>query len=726
MKVLITGGYGFIGSHVAERFYKEGHQLFIIDNLVTGSKNNLNIKHNFYNLNIADKKCEEIFRTNNIDVVVHLAAQVDVSLSVRDPVLDSESNILGLVNILNLSRKYGVKKVMFASSAAVYGNSQDFPLAETVPVQPISVYGINKSVGENYCQRWKELYGLDTVIMRFANVYGPRQGAKGEAGVISVFMKNMQEGKELVIYGDGNQTRDYIYVEDVADAIYKAVSSTVQCGLMNISANMEYSLNDLLNELSQTGDIKGIRYEERRKGDIDQSRLDNSRAKQELGWSPKYTLAEGLTKTYKWYEHDWNSNKTIAATVETGNNQLKSIKPYIENFVLFAIIVALNISNIHAGYINFSLGLDYNYIYIAAMGILYGKQQSLLATALSTIILINAFLIRGADLVAIVYQPQYLVHFATYLFIAIITGYISDNRERISVDLNLELEHLQERYQFLEKMYLECSQIKNELYTQIVNSSNSIGKTYNIIQELDSLEIENIYTAANTIVAETMKTSAVAIYTVSKDRSYLRQKTKTSAKLNDLPKSLKIGDYEYLKQMMATKKVFSNRDLRPEYPNMAAPIVYDNMVIAIVQLYDLPFESLTFCNENLLKITVMLISDALTKAYLYEQGIQEKKYIKSTRILFPDEFEKVQAEIGKRSQTYDPEMPAVLLRIGVTTADYNSVYQGLASAIRAEDYIGLKRDGNIYVLLVNITSGMIPEVQERIKKAGFDSVHVLG
>lgn len=181
MKVLITGGCGFIGSHVAERFFKEGHEIFIIDNLSAGSRNNVSIQHKFYNLNVADKKCEEVFRVNKIDFVIHLAAQVDVNISDRDPCLDSEANILGLVNMLDLSRKHGVKKFVFASSAAVYGDNQNLPLAETAPAQPISVYGINKSVGEEYCRRWKEMYQLDTVILRFANVYGPRQGVKGEA-----------------------------------------------------------------------------------------------------------------------------------------------------------------------------------------------------------------------------------------------------------------------------------------------------------------------------------------------------------------------------------------------------------------------------------------------------------------------------------------------------------------------------------------------------------------
>ena len=731
MRALITGGYGFIGSHIAERFFKEGHQVFIIDNLSTGAKENLGVQHNFYNLNVADKRCEEVFRTNNLDIVIHLAAQVDVSLSAHDPYLDSESNILGLVNMLDLSRKYGVKKFIFASSAAVYGDTQNLPIPETTPAQPMSIYGINKSNGEDYCHRWKELYGLDTVILRFANVYGPRQGVKGEAGVISVFMKQMMEDKEVVVYGDGSQTRDYVYVEDVADAIYRVASRSCQHDVMNISTNTECSLESLINTLSQSGRIKDVRHEAKKQGDIYKSRLDNTRAIQELGWGSKYTLQEGLKKTYHWYESDWG-RKTVAATVtaaaspKTAGNFFGTARPYLENLILFAFMILLNFSGSYEGIINTSIGLDYNYIYIATMGFLYGKKQSLPATVLSTVLLIYSFLSRGADFVAIVYQSQHMVHFVTYLFIGVVTGYVSDSRERIASDQNITLKNSEKRYKFLENMYLESVQIKDKLYAQIINSEDTISKTYSIIRELDSLEVENVFTAANAIVAEMMNTDAVAIYIVGKNRDYLRQKTKMGAMLNSLPKSLKIQDFNYLEQMMEDKRVFTNKSLKSEYPNMAAPIVYVGRVIAVVQIYDLPFENLTLYHENLLKITAMLISDALGKAYLYEQGIQDKKYIESTRILIAEEFKKIESEIDKRQKTYESELSIALLRITAKELDYNMIYKSLASVIRDEDYIGLKQDGHVYALLPNITPEMVLKVQERIKKVGLNSVDVTG
>lgn len=732
MRVLITGGYGFIGSHIAERFFKEGHEIFIIDNLSTGAKDNVSIRHKFYNFSVADKKCEEVYRIHDPDIVIHLAAQVDVTLSTHDPYLDSESNILGLVNMLDLARRYGVKKFIFASSAAVYGDAANLPVAETAPVQPMSIYGINKSNGEDYCRRWRELYGLNTVILRFANVYGPRQGTKGEAGVISVFMKRMLENREIIIYGDGTQTRDYVYVEDVAEAVYRAANRTDQDDVINISTDTECTLKNLIHVLSQFGRVNEIRHDVKRHGDIDKSRLDNTRAIRQLDWRPKYTLQAGLEKTYRWYESNW-ARRTIAATTTTAQADARTegisfgaVRPYFENLIMFALMILLNFSGGYGGIINPTIGLDYNYIYIATMGILYGKKQSLSATALSAALLIYIFLSRGADLVAILYQSQHLAHFAAYLFIGVVTGYVTDSRERIAADQRLALENLKERYQFLESMYLESVQIKDKLYAQIVNSNDTIAKAYNIVRELDSLEVESVFTAANTIVAETMKTDAVAIYAVGKNGDYLRQKTKIGAALNHLPKSLKISDFAYLQRMMEDKRVFTNKSFLPECPNMAAPIVYEGRVIAVVQLYNVPFERMSLYYENLLNITAMLISDALGRAYLYDQGIQDKKYIESTRILVPGEFEKIQLEIDKRRKNHEAGLPAALLRIIADNTDYRAIHQGLANVIRDEDYIGLKQDGQVYVLLQNITPEKVLTVRERIKSAGLNATDVLG
>ncbi|MFP5105807.1 NAD-dependent epimerase/dehydratase family protein [Neobacillus sp. C211] len=316
MKVLVTGGYGFIGSFVAERFFKEGDEVYIIDNLSTGNKDNVKFKHKFYQLNVEDQTCEGVFQSNRFDVVIHLAAQVNVGTSMVNPYLDSQSNILGLTNILQLSTKYGVEKVVFASSAAVYGLNGDIPLKEDALCDPLSLYGINKWVGELYCKKWTEMFGVDTLCYRFSNVFGPKQGTVGEGGVISIFINNVLEGQPLQVFGDGEQTRDFIYVEDVAYAIYRGVEYDLK-GVYNLSTNTETSVNDFIYTLGNLEDIKEVIYKEPKQGDIKFSRLENKKIKQDLEWEPLHNFQSGLEKTYDWFEN----NRSKKRTTTVGQNQ---------------------------------------------------------------------------------------------------------------------------------------------------------------------------------------------------------------------------------------------------------------------------------------------------------------------------------------------------------------------------------------------------------------------
>jgi len=300
MRVLVTGGCGFIGSHIADRFHAAGSEVSIIDNLSTGAVDNIKDEYRLYRLDIQDAECERVFAESRPDIVVHMAAQADVNTSINNPVLDAASNILGLVNMLHLSCRYGAGKFIFASSAAVYGNSEQVPLREEMNANPLSPYGISKLTGELYCMKWKEIFGLNTLCFRFSNVYGPRQGIKGEGGVVSIFMERLVRNQELVVFGDGTQTRDFIYVEDLAQAVYKSSLGHIS-GVFNLSTNTETSINCLIKTLETIRPVKNVVYKEQRKGDILKSRLDNSRIRMVLGWDMEYSFIDGVKKTFEYF-----------------------------------------------------------------------------------------------------------------------------------------------------------------------------------------------------------------------------------------------------------------------------------------------------------------------------------------------------------------------------------------------------------------------------------------
>ncbi|WP_173915243.1 NAD-dependent epimerase/dehydratase family protein [Halobacillus sp. Marseille-Q1614] len=303
MKVLITGGAGFIGSHIVEELFDSHYEVVVVDNLVTGNLNNLPPQVCIYRQDVR-KDVDDIFTKEKPDYVIHQAAQVSVSHSFTDPLYDCEENILATLNILQACAKHKVKKVVFASSAAVYGNPVYLPIDEAHNVRPISFYGLTKAHAEKYIQLFADTHNLDYSILRYANVYGPRQDARGEAGVIALFIEKLIRGESPVIFGDGKQTRDFIFVKDVARANVAALSNGKN-EIMNIGTGREVSIHEIIEQLaiSLGKPIQPI-LRPAREGDIRSSVLQNEQAQSMLHWSPCYSLKEGLLETVQFYQQE--------------------------------------------------------------------------------------------------------------------------------------------------------------------------------------------------------------------------------------------------------------------------------------------------------------------------------------------------------------------------------------------------------------------------------------
>ena len=307
MKILITGGAGFIGSHVADACLEAGHQVVVVDDLSSGNLANLNPAVKFYQLDIRDPALEEVFATEKPDVVNHHAAQISVPHSVTEPLLDAQINILGLVNVLENCVKHHIKKVIFISSGgAIYGEAEEYPTTEDYPPQPLSVYAINKFAGENYLRFYQHQYGLEYTVLRYANVFGPRQIAQGEAGVVSIFVEKLLQDSAPTIYAypdaPEGMIRDYVYVKDVVRSNL-AVLDRGSNEVFNIGTCEETTTSQLYKTiLWQLGKkiqpLKGPA----RKGDLRRSMLDNSKAFKELGWSPIYSLEDGIRETVTWFK----------------------------------------------------------------------------------------------------------------------------------------------------------------------------------------------------------------------------------------------------------------------------------------------------------------------------------------------------------------------------------------------------------------------------------------
>ncbi len=303
MNILVTGGAGFIGSHLVDGLIAEGHHVIIVDNLSTGSRKNLNPKAVFYEEDIRHTDAlDRIFADEQVQIVFHEAAQTLVPYSMEHPKEDAELNIMGLINVLDMCRKYHVEKIIFSSSAAVYGDNLNVPLKEDQPLMPTSFYGLTKVTAEKYIQLYHDVFGLSYAILRYSNVYGERQGSHGEGGVVYVFSKALAQGKNLTIFGDGEQSRDFIYVKDVARANIKAMDAAVPSGIYNVSTAIETTINALKEILLYFSRVPvQVSYADARGGDIYRSALDNTAAKQVLQWKPATKLLQGLQTTYSYF-----------------------------------------------------------------------------------------------------------------------------------------------------------------------------------------------------------------------------------------------------------------------------------------------------------------------------------------------------------------------------------------------------------------------------------------
>ncbi|MGA1796580.1 MAG: NAD-dependent epimerase/dehydratase family protein [bacterium] len=302
MRILVTGGAGFIGSHCADAFLRAGHEVVIVDNLSSGRRENLPERARFHHLDIRDQRMKDVVAEERPEVICHHAAQVSVRISVDDPVLDAEINIIGGIRLVGYAKEFGVRRFIFSSTGgAIYGEQVEFPATESHPTRPLCPYGVAKLSFEKYLDYYHQIFGLDYSILRYSNIYGPRQDPFGEAGVVAIFTERFLEGKQPVINGDGEQTRDFLYVGDVARANVMALDlEGSHC--INIGTGQETSINAIFNLLKDlTGSDMGEVHGPAKMGEQQRSVIAPRLAFDRMGWRPEMSLKAGLALTVEYF-----------------------------------------------------------------------------------------------------------------------------------------------------------------------------------------------------------------------------------------------------------------------------------------------------------------------------------------------------------------------------------------------------------------------------------------
>ena len=597
--------------------------------------------------------------------------------------------------------------------------------------------GTRQEYSEEFVLAWSREHGVQSSVVILPEVFG--EGMSSEDSVIARLLCATCEQENFQLHGRDDVPVPVLYSEDAAHAILMIIQQELKQERIAVSSEEAMSfmqvvltVNGFLN-LPQV-DVLGQGKEFSWIGEGAECAEDaEGEACYELRLKPKYHAAEMLKPVYEWYAThggaDADGAEAAAADADSAagqdkeengeqeNSKLEKYKPYLENIGLFVVIVILSFLQGKTP-VNSATGLDIAYIYIIIMGILYGKKQSLPAVLPSMALLTWGLLNQHGELASIFYVPENIFHYSTYLFLGVFTGYISDNWRGQINSLGYKLNHFARRYSFLQENYQKSIEIKDKLYHQIINSDDSIGWLYGIIRQLDTVEVEDIFTQAAAVTGRIMGTQNVAIYVMGKDQFYLRQKVRLGDKTAQLPHSRRTEDNPYIMDMLANHHLFVNHGLQLGLPDLAAPIIYDGRMIAVIEIYGMNFEQWSIYQQNLLSVTARLISMAMGKAYLYEEGIHSRRFVPQTRILQPEEFAKLEKGLLARAALQE-NVRNVLLELSCAGMSYQELDNKLSGAIRQEDAVGLKED-RVFLLLHDVDDTGMQLVRQRLLHRGID------
>lgn len=720
-KILLVGGLGFLGSHLANRFAQENWKVAILDDGSATSWVELNDNYTIYSYNVASIEVEEIFRVGNIDVVIYL---IDKSLDVRNRqlVVNAQTNIGGLLNLLQLSSQYQVKHFLYVSSADVFGDLKGIMGEDDVP-QPSQGQGGSHYFQAHCLLNWKRDNGLPATVVRLPQVYGP--GQQPASGPLARFFTAAVRHKPITVNIAENRPTQLLYVEDAVYGIYDVVDRGYTGDIIHIASDELVAWQEIMTRCQsfmEMPELENMLQAEREEFWLPQ--LSNDRSKRELGWKQKHKALENLQATHQWYQDYFQTvHKERVSRYKNRRWQasIKLIRPYLENIAcVFAVLL---ISYFQGNTpINQQIGFDICYLYIIFMGTLYGRRQSMLAVIFSVAIFTIGLLSQHGELVSLLYPPTNILHYSTYIFLGVLTGYISDNKNRLIESAEYKLMRSNQRYDFLQETYQKSITVKDKLYKQIVNSDDSIGWLYKIIQQLDSVEVEDIFTQAAVITSQIMNVDNIAIYIMGQDGFYLRQKVRLGEKTRKLAHSLKVSENSYIQTMLDNHRLFVNHGLQSGMPDMAAPIVYEDKVIAIIQIFDMDFEQWSIYQQNLLSVTARMISMSMGKAYKYDASTRSSKYVADTRIMQEAAFRKLQDGYRERQQ-YQDNVRNVLLELAQQGLTLQELDDNLAGKIRLEDALGMD-NGKVYLLLHDADDKAIELLQKRLQQCGVEVLAV--
>lgn len=565
---------------------------------------------------------------------------------------------------------------------------------------------------EDFVIAWGKSNNLSAMAVRLADSFGEGQ----QEGLLPAFFAAAIKKEKFTYTGDDSADLQLFYAQDAAFGLLTMLQRGLTEARIAIVPEEKVTFTQLVLKMNAIAPVPDIAVQPGNyapKGEpAEQQDVYTMHLRQ------KYHVPDMLEQVYKSYQAELESGHGAEAEEKTKwQIFIDKFKPYLENAGLFIIVVIISYFQGKTP-VNAVTGLDISYLYIIIMGIMYGKKQSMPAIIPAIGLLSWSLLNSHQEIGSLIYLPQNIFHYATYVFFGVFSGYVRDGWSSQLEGLTYKLQHLGQRYDFLNDNYQKAINIKDKLYYQIVNSDDSIGWFYSIIHQLDTVEVENIFTQAAAVTGRIMGTTDVAIYVMGKGQFYVRQKVRLGSKTQRLPHSRKVEETPYIVNMLENRHIFVNHGLTVGVPDLAAPIIYGDEIIAIIEIYGMDFDQWSIYQQNLLTVTSRLISMAIGKAYMYEEGIQDKRFLPGTRILQPEEFAKLEEGLRERAALQD-NVHNLMLELGTDNLDYQELDHRLSGAIRQEDAVGLS-DGKVFLLLHDTDEVGLNMVKQRLVHRGIE------
>ncbi|MEA3350797.1 MAG: NAD-dependent epimerase/dehydratase family protein [Chloroflexota bacterium] len=704
-KFLISGHLSSLALALAREFIKERDKVvFASDDAEIYSEKLDKVKAHC--INPSDNLFHDALSSYNFDVVIYIAAREEQVLS--DPQFNSGQMLDGLKNVLQLSKNSGVKRFVYVSSTEVYGELDN--TSEIVEPRSASINGHTILAGEQYCNYFNRNYGLNTTIIRLPNIYGP-----DEKGTLLCEIIRASKNEDKVVFPASADTLcSFLHADDVADLIKRVLNEayTSYSRVLNLSCPDQLRYSELAQMLKTY--FPGTEYEYEESGVIFTRPVAVSTARNVFDWTAKRKFRTELPKIL-----DAILDEPVSK--ESAFEKLKSLVPKYQGAVkwvelILGAVLMQFLVEVTGTLLQFKV-VDFRLLYVVLMGAMHGSQFGLIASLIAGLSGLFSWHRLGFDWALLIYNIENWLPFAMYFIAGAITGYIHDKNENEMGFKDEEVNLLHEKYSFLYGVYKEIEKLKDHFRQQLMGYRDSFGRIFNVTRELDTLQEDDVFFRALSILEDIMSNENLAIYTIEKNADYARLEVSSRQLINKIDKSLNLSDFPEIVQNFETSEIYQNTAMLPNYPAYFAPIMHEDAPVAAVVIWDAKFEQYSMYYYNLFKVLCGLVQTSLVRATLYLESNIDRMYIHATNILESEAFLEV-LEIKrrmKRSKVSDYQ----LLKVERGSKDIIGFSNDITKGIRSVDFIG-STDGKYYILLSQVDKVSIDVVVNRLRGYGIE------